>query len=55
MKFGNYYNLFLDIEVDDNISLKQLFNLENKLKKEIRQKRLKIRLIEIEVKPYKVK
>lgn len=55
MKFGNYYNLFLNIEVDDSISLKQLFNLENKLKKEIRQKRLKIRLIEIEVKPYKVK
>lgn len=52
MKFGNYYNLFLTIELENDLTLKQLFSLEKKIKKEIRNRKLKIKLIEIEPKPY---
>lgn len=52
MKFGNYYNLFLTIELENNLTMKQLFSLEAKIKKEIRNKKLKIKFIEIEPKPY---
>ena len=52
MKIGKYYNLYLTIKLDTNITLKQLFNLENKLKKEIKSAKLKIRFIEIEAKEY---
>lgn len=53
IKMGNYYNLYLLIEVDDNITLKTLFNLEGKLKKEIRKSKFKIKFIEIEPIEYK--
>lgn len=53
MKIGNYYNLYLSIKLDNHITVKQLFNLENKLKKEIRKANLKIRFITIEPKEYK--
>lgn len=52
MKVGNYYNLYLTIELDDTISLKKLFQLDNQLKKEIKRAHLKIRFIEIEPKKY---
>lgn len=52
MKIGNYYNLYLTIKLDTNITLKQLFNLEKKLKKDIRKAKLNIRFIEIEAKEY---
>ena len=52
MKVGSYYNLYLVIELDDNISLKRVFRIENKLKKEIKEKKMNIRFIEIELKKY---
>lgn len=52
MKMGNYYNLYLTIELETTATLKQLFSLENKLKKEIRNLNLKIKFIEIEPKEY---
>ena len=52
MKIGTYYNLYLTIELETNISLKRLFTLENKLKREIKKAKLKIRFIEIEPKEY---
>lgn len=52
MKIGNYYNLYLTIELETNVTLKQLFSLENSLKKEIKSLKLKIKFIEIEPKEY---
>ncbi|MBQ8682038.1 MAG: cation transporter [Bacilli bacterium] len=48
MKIGTYYNLYLTIELEPTITLKQLFTLEQKLKKDIKALRLKIKFIEIE-------
>ena len=53
IKMGNYYNLYLLIELDDNVTLKKLFNLEKKLKMEIRKTKYKIKFIEIEPIEYK--
>ena len=52
MKIGNYYNLYLTIELETTVTMKQLFTLETKLKKEIKSKNLKIKFIEIEPKEY---
>lgn len=52
MKIGNYYNLYLTIELETNVTLKKLFSLENRLKKEIKSLKLKIKFIEIEPKEY---
>lgn len=52
MKMGTYYNLYLTIELEPTVTLKQLFSLENKLRKEIKNKDLKIKFIEIEPKEY---
>lgn len=52
MKIGSYYNLYLTIELDNNVTLKRLFNLEKNLKKEIKKTNKKIRFIEIEPKEY---
>lgn len=52
MKIGTYYNLYLIIELEATVTLKQLFTLETKLKKEIKQANLKIKFIEIEPKEY---
>ncbi len=49
MRIGSYYHLYLILELDDRVSLKQFFHLEKVLKKEIKGKHLKIRFIEIEV------
>ena len=52
MKMGTYYNLYLTIELETNVTLKQLFSLEKRLKREIRELRLKIKFIEIEPREY---
>lgn len=52
MKMGTYYNLYLTIELETNVTLKQLFFLGNKLKKDIKALNLKIKFIEIEPKEY---
>lgn len=52
MKIGTYYNLYLTIELEPSITLKQLFSLEKRVKKEIKKANLKIKFIEIEPKEY---
>ena len=52
MKIGEYYNLYLTIELETSVTLKQLFTLDKRLKKEIRNKKLNIKFIEIEPKEY---
>lgn len=52
MKIGEYYNLYLTIELEPSVTLKQLFTLDKRLKKEIRNKKLNIKFIEIEPKEY---
>lgn len=52
MKIGTYYNLYLTIELEASVTLKQLFSLEKKLKREIKGLKLKIKFIEIEPKEY---
>lgn len=50
IKYGSYYKLQLMIELDDNIKLKQITNLENAIKKKIKQdKKLKIKYVTIYV------
>lgn len=50
LKLGNYYNLYLTLNVDSHITLRQWFHLEKKLKKEIKALKLSIKYIEIEPK-----
>lgn len=52
MKMGTYYNLYLTIALETSVTLKQLFSLEKKLKREIKNLDLKIKFIEIEPKEY---
>ena len=52
MKIGEYYNLYLTIELETSVTLKQLFTLDKRLKTEIRNKKLNIKFIEIEPKEY---
>ena len=50
IKYGSYYKLQLMIELDGNINLKQITNLENSIKKKIKQdKKLKIKYVTIYV------
>lgn len=50
IKYGSYYKLQLTIELDSKLSLRQVTNLENKLKKElIRHRKLKIKYVTIYV------
>jgi len=53
MKIGTYYNLYINLELDTDITLKQLFNLEKKLKQELKKENYRIRFIEIEAEEYK--
>lgn len=51
IQFGSYYNLYVEIELDPKINLKQIFNLENKIKKELK-KSTNIKFVEIDSKPW---
>ena len=52
MRMGNYYNLYLIIELEASVTLKQLFSLEDRLKRKIKNANLGIKFIEIEPKEY---
>lgn len=52
MRIGTYYNLYLTIELEETVTLKKLFQLDNNLKKDIKNICKKIRFIEIEPKKY---
>lgn len=50
IKYGSYYKLQLTLELDSKLSLRQVTNLENKLKKEIiRHRKLKVKYVTIYV------
>lgn len=50
IKYGSYYKLQLTLELDSKLSLRQVTNLENKLKKEIiRHHKLKVKYVTIYV------
>lgn len=55
MKIGTYYNLRLTLKIDSKISFNRLFNLETKIKKELRNKFKTVRFVEIEASPIKIK
>lgn len=50
IKYGSYYKLQLTVELDSKLSLRQVTNLENKLKKDIiRHRKLKVKYVTIYV------
>ena len=50
IKYGSYYKLQLSLELDSNLSLRQVARLENKIKKDvIRHRSFKIKYISIYV------
>ena len=50
IKYGNYYKLQLDLELDPKLTLRKVTNLENKIKQDIiRHRSLKIKHVEIYV------
>lgn len=53
MKIGDYYTLYLTIELDNSITLRRIMVLENKLKKKIRNSIKDIKYIQIEFKEFK--
>lgn len=53
MKIGDYYTLYLTIELDNDVNLHKMINLENKLKKKIRSNIKDIKYIQIEEKEFK--
>lgn len=52
MRMGSYYNLYLIIELDDNISLRRVFSLENDIKRKIKWANIGVKFIEIELKEF---
>ena len=48
MKMGDYYTLYLTIDLDNNITLRRIINLENKLKKKIKNCIREIKYIQVE-------
>ena len=52
MKMGSYYNLYLTIELETDITIRRLFSLDKRLRKEIKKAKLGIKFIEIEPKEY---
>lgn len=52
MKLGTYYHLYLTIEVDISVTLKELFALKKKLKNKIKESDLNIKFVEIEPKEF---
>ena len=53
MKIGDYYTLYLTIELDDSITLRRIVRLEDKLKKKIKSSIMDIKYIQIEIKDFK--
>lgn len=50
IKYGNYYKMNLELELNPKLSLRQITNLENKIKKEIvKHRSLKVKYVEIYV------
>lgn len=53
IRIGDYYTLYLTIELDDSITLRRIMNLEDKLKKKIKSFIKDIKYIQIEIKDFK--
>ena len=45
---SSYYSVFLQVKVDENISIKKYIELEKKLKSQLKSKNKLIRFIDIE-------
>lgn len=52
---GKYYNLYLGLMLEEHIQLKEMFALKQKIKSNLKRKRLKVRFIEFDIKPYEIK
>ena len=48
IKMSSYYSVFLQVKVDENISIKKYIELEKKLKSQLKSKNRLIRFIDIE-------
>ena len=53
LKIGDYYTLYLTIELDDNVILHRILLLENRIKKKIKSSIKIIKYIQIELKGFK--
>jgi len=53
MRIGDYYTLYLTIELDNDITLHKIMLLENKIKKKIRNNIKDVKYIQIEFKEFK--
>jgi len=53
MRIGDYYTLYLTIELDNDITLHKIMLLENKIKKKIRNSIKDVKYIQIEFKEFK--
>lgn len=53
IKIGDYYALYLTLELDDSITLRKIMLLENLLKKKIKNSIREIKYIQIEIKEFK--
>lgn len=53
LKIGDYYTLYLTIELDDNVTLRRILLLENRIKKKIKNSVKVIKYIQIELKEFK--
>ena len=52
IKYGAYYKVYLVLELDPNITLKQIYNLENKITAELKSdKVIKIKYVNLDYKP----
>ena len=53
IRLGDYYTLYLTIELDDSITLRRIMRLEDKLKKKIKSSIRDIKYTQIEIKDFK--
>lgn len=53
LKIGDYYTLYLTIELDDDITLHRILLLENRVKKKIKNNIKLVKYIQIELKKFK--
>ena len=50
LKMGDYYTLYLTIELDDSVTFKRIMTLENKLKKRVKSANRDVKYIQIDFK-----
>jgi len=53
LKMGDYYTLYLTIDLDDSVTFRRIINLENKLKRRIKGIVKDVKYIQIDFKDLK--